>query len=753
MIFDSPAAVSGTIRAGDQVERIRGFNRAKINNAANGVPPLGIEEAKRWGLNVNFNTNELAVQLQHARRQYSDAFLKSTNFFNLILSIAPKDKRDDWSSFITMKINKILKDSVAYFHLMKDAFACVACHGIGVEAWEDSESPIPRYIAIEDFRVPTNTECSFRNLEWFSIRHSYTPGELGMKALGKNSSPNWNKDIVRNMLDQIFRMNYQTVSPTYYDTPEKMFELIKQNAGLYTSDQAPVIPLWNFYYLNDDDPSNTFWGRKVVPDYNAPSNVIGAEPTKFLYDSGDTHFAEHWSQIVSVQFGDLSNKAPSMYHSVRGLGFLLMEPCYFSNLVLCREIQHAFENMNMWVQVNDPNDRSRAQKMEFINKGIVPQGIRIIPQNERHQIDSGFVQSVRANLRQLQAEAAASYTQDIDNGTGKEMTATETMARVNMVNALMSGLINTAAHYERFKYMEIVRRFFNRTSMNPLVKKFQASLIKYGISAEYWDEDECDIQVEVALGGGNPTMAQAQSTALMELLPQLGPSAQQDVLHKRVLAVTNDPRLAQKLVPQQDNQISDGQEWAIAIFGSLMQGVDVPMKEGLSPIDQGEQLLGMLSGKIAFCEQNGNICSPSELQGMTTVSNYIGKLEKQLEQDKSQMQVAKEMSDILGKLNNALKGFAQRIQEQQQQGQQTEDQAAIIKAQSDSQIRQATAAQKMHHKEQSFLLEQQRKDQTVVADDKRKDALTVAEIARQEAQHKQELAHAEQMKQTEKNGK
>jgi hypothetical protein len=740
MNFKNPADVSGTIRAGDEVERVRGLNRARINSAANGMPPLTEAGCKQWGLNVNFNTNELAIQLQHARRQYSDAFLKSNNFFNVTLPLAPKDKRDDWGAFITTKLNKVLKDSLDYFELVRSKFSCVACHGVGAQMWEDPESPVPTYVAIEDLRLPTNTRCSFDNTDWFAVRKSYTPGELAIKALGPNASKGWNVPVVKAMLDNVFRNSYQTVTPNYWDTPEKMFELVKQNAGLYTSDQAPIIPLFHFYFKNDEDLSNVYWQLKIIPDYNSPSNVIGSDPSEFIYESKGP-FAQNLSEILHVQFGDLNNKAPFLYHSVRGLGFLLMEPCYFSNLMLCREIQHAFENMNMWVQINDPSDRSRAQKMEFINKGIVPAGVKIVPQNERHQIDSTFVQAVRANLRQLQAEAAASYTQDIDNGTGKEMTATETMARVNMVNALMSGLINTAAHYERFSYMEICRRFCNKKSEDKIVRKFQNQCLKFGIPADQWDSEDWDIQVEVSLGGGNPTMAQAQSSALMELYPQLQPSAQQVVLHKRVLAITSDPNLARQVVPNDNKQINDGQEWAISIFGTLMQGVPIPINDRLPAVDQGEMLLGMLAGKISNCEQNGNVCTASELQGMSAVSGYIGQLQQIIAQNTMMQPVAKEMGDVLGKLQNVMKGFAQRLAEQQGQGDNGQ-QAELLKAQSKAEITQANAAQKMHHKEQSFLLSEQRKDATVTADQKRKDAITIAEIGRTEAKHAQELEHA-----------
>jgi len=52
--FSTVDRVQATIRAGDAVERVRQENRIKVTDAANCVPPLTKEEAKKIGIKITF---------------------------------------------------------------------------------------------------------------------------------------------------------------------------------------------------------------------------------------------------------------------------------------------------------------------------------------------------------------------------------------------------------------------------------------------------------------------------------------------------------------------------------------------------------------------------------------------------------------------------------------------------------------------------------------------------------------------------
>jgi len=167
MNFSTPEKVLETIRSGDDAELKRGRNRVLINRAANNEPLLDEDEAKRVGMEINIRWGEFMGALSHARRQYITNFCSQDNYFTVSVPKAPEEVRSDWGDFITEFINDVMKEGeheLEYFEVHRSKWSGVVSHGIGPIMWEDTYNWLPRYVAIEDLRVPTDTELSFRNL-------------------------------------------------------------------------------------------------------------------------------------------------------------------------------------------------------------------------------------------------------------------------------------------------------------------------------------------------------------------------------------------------------------------------------------------------------------------------------------------------------------------------------------------------------------------------------------------------------------
>jgi hypothetical protein len=667
MNFKDADKVLSTINASDSVEHTRSNNRSKVQNLFDGLPPMTPDEAKQAGMRINVNWLEAPVLAQQARRQYQTAFCRQNNYFKVSIPCAPEDKRQEWELTITNAINRHLKHSLPFYELMRSKFASVVAHGIGPQMWLNKQDWKPAFIAVDDLRIPTDTELSFHNLMWFAVRRRYTPWELANKAFGREADKGWKTDIIQKVLDEYKDDNTATnTTDDWANAPEKMMELWKQNMGYYDSDAVPTIPVWHFYYLDETKPRETAWKLKVVP---AQSGIKGLDDNTFLYDSGDATFADDLSELLHVQFGDLNGKAPFMYHSVRSLGFLLMEPCYWANLTLCRLIQHAWENFNMLFRSNDPNDRARASKVELFDKGWIDNSVAIVPREQRHQIDAGLVEMVMAKMKQLQGEASSAYTQDVDTGTSKEQTAFETGVKLNQVNAMMSGLLDTASHYETFAYREICRRFCIKDSMNKDVQLFRNECKKAGIPVEYLNVSLWDVTPDMPLGSGNQTLELVQAQQLMQQRGSFTGSAQQKILHMFVAAVTQDAKLATELAPLDAGSTpSPAKTFAASIFGTLMQGVPAPQQPQLNPIDQIDVLLGLTAGVIARVEKTPGMSTVGEVTGLSTVLGFVQQLVQQLAQDEQQKPRVKQYMDALGNLGNQVKAIGQQMQQAQQQG-------------------------------------------------------------------------------------
>lgn len=733
MNFSKPQLVLDTIRSCDEVERTRGENRVKINDLLNGAPPLSAEKAKKWGVQLNINWGEGPVLAANARRQYENAFLEGRNFFTVEIPDAPPEKASVWGLQITNWINKLLKDSEDYVWLHENKWASVIAQGLGVQVYYDAESWCPSFVAIEDFRVPTDTKTNLKELPWFAIRRSYTPGELVKKVFAKNADPGWNREEVTRVLDDMKDINYENSAYTWMTSPEKMAELVKQNMGYYSSDAVPTVTLWHFYYREDEDPRDDYWKMCIVGDPESGVHQVTTE--EFVYENDC--IARERAHLLHIQVGDLNIKTPFMIRSVRSLGFLLMEPCFWTNLMRCRYLQHVFEHFNLWLRVTDPAAKARAQAIQLYDKAVIPEGVAIVPSNERHQIDPNVVESAMAQLKQLMSEASQTYTQSTDTGTQREQTAFETRVKVESVNSMMSGLLGRASRKERFSYSEICRRLCLRETEDRDARRFQEyckskKIPKLFVNSELWN-----VIPDKPIGGGNPTMASSAGQELMAIRPAFGPAAQQEILHEVTAIITKDPRRAERWAPVGGKpEVTDAVRDAEFAFGTMMQGVPVRMKEGLSAAEQIETLIGLMSGVIARVVKSGNMATPTELAGLQTVGVYIGQLIQQLSTDPQNKARVKQYADSLGKLGNILKGFMQRAAEmaKQQQGNGVDPKAAaaikgsMLKAQTDAKIKTAKAQQQLKHKEAAFALKQRHDQARAVGEQKLAAFRTGAEV-------------------------
>jgi hypothetical protein len=747
MNFSTAQYVTDTLRSGDEVERVRSANRTLVNNMLNGFPFLDEASAKKWKLDINCNFGEAPVLAAHARRQYDNAMLGSQNYFKVTLPKAPEDKKTGWGAFITQEINRPMKKSEEYTSLFEYQFASVVAHGIGPQMWRDAENWLPDYVAVEDFRVPTDTKTSFKDLAWFAERHLYTPGELSQKVFGLNADKRWKKTAIAKILHEYDDINYLPNSNANWVTmPERRAELWKQNLGYFSSDAVPSISMWHFFYYDDTDPKDCFWKLCVVPDWGE-GTPRGCQEPEFLFDSGAKPFARNLEHIINVQFGDLNTKAPFMYHSVRSMGFLLMEPCFWNNLALCRQLQYLMESFNPWFRVDDPNDRARVQKIDLAGQSVLEKGVSIVPNTERHQVAPQLIESVMAKLKQLQSEASQSYTQSTDTGTAREQTAFETRVKLSAVNAMMTGLLGRAFRKRTHSDREICRRFCLRRTSNVDARQFQAACVREGIPRVWLNSELWEIEPEMPMGSGNPTMAMTAIQELMGLYPYLNPTAQAEVIHEAVEVYTNDPRKADRWAPiGKEAALSEGKQLAGAVFGSLMTGVPVAVKESVPASDLIETWLGMMAGVIHRIEQTDNIGTMEEIIGLQNVGQAITQQIQKLAQIQSAKSKVKEYGDALGQLMNLVKGFGQRLAEknaQQNGDQETQAKVQAIQqtTQAKLQSKQMTDAQKLQQKQIAFESDQQRKNMQTASDLKRKQVQTDSDIDNETALVGTDIAH------------
>jgi hypothetical protein len=373
--------------------------------------------------------------------------------------------------------------------------------------------------------------------------------------------------------------------------------------------------------------------------------------------------------------------------------------------------------------------------------GVIPEGLSWVPQSDRHVVDYTMLSGAMAMHRQIMAESSAAYTQDVNDGTSKELTATEVMARVNNANALMGSMLTRAYTQQTFQYREIARRFC--TIDHPDCVQFRRKCEAEGVDPSVFNNlDSWDIAPERVMGSGNKMLEIAQADRLMAIRPLLAPDSQAEVVHMYVEANTDDPLLANRLAPIDNAPVSPAVERATLAWGTLIDGQPVVIASAINRTEYIQTLLRMLGASIGKIEQAGGMPTMERVLGLANVIQHIQEQIQLISQDPGQEQNIKLYMDGIGQASNYIKGYVQRLQEQAMAQAETgaagngmdaetaaKIQSMIITAQSKSQIAAANAEQKRIQKQVAFEQDQQRKNASTIAEAQRKGAMTRADIA------------------------
>jgi hypothetical protein len=243
--------------------------------------------------------------------------------------------------------------------------------------------------------------------------------------------------------------------------------------------------------------------------------------------------------------------------------------------------------------------------------------------------------------------------------------------------------------------------------------------------------DLWEVEPTLPVGMGNPTVAQASMQQFMQNRMAYEPAAQQEILHEFTQVLSDSRRAARWAPLGQVKDVTAGAEFVSGLFGTLMQGVPFKAPDKISPTEQIDALIPMYASKIAIIERRDNVGKPDEITGLQEVYQYLTGLVQRLEQDPEQKQKVKQYMDSIGKLENQVKGLAQRGQEAAKKAQQTQGQPPIDPAkQVQAQHAQHMADIKEHALAKKSALAEKQKGESFVKEQRRKDAGAFSEIQR-----------------------
>lgn len=713
-------------------EEPRAADRTILLRLYNGNPPF--DESTEEENNIQVNRNDLSGPslMANAYRQWNQNFLKGPKFFTGRPDIGPAHKRSGWSADFTKNANRLLKRSQRMRGQIRGTGKNTLTFGLGPTMWNTRRGVVPKTVPVGSLLLPSETEVEDweNDVSYFAVFREWTPTMLYEMTHGPRVDPGWNMKLVQSQMDYLKEQLYKSPNSLAYQyMPERIEELIKQDKGYLGSDAVPTCDAWDFYFRESEEDGHG-WYRRIILDWNYGSqgskrgdsrNMVDGK-TQFLYTSGKRKYANSINEILHCQFGDLSPYAPSKYHDMRGLGWMLWGVCDIQNQQWCKFNEAVFEQYMWFFQTAGNQDLMRIKKANFEHMGLIPQGIRWLTPNERYIPNLPLIELAFDLNRRRMAEASTSFTQDFQRQSKNDMTATETMAIVNASQSLANAVFENAATEEETKYREICRRLCLKNSTDPMAREFRLACLKDGIPEDMLDVNKWTIEAERVIGGGNKTVQMAAVGFLNTIRKNVPPAGQRLIDNISVEAATDQPDLAQEIAPVgEDTPISGSMHDAQLATQRIMAGLDFKAPKDAVYEDYVTTWIVDLGNIIKKTFALGGMPSPSDFVGMNALLQKTTEFLQVMGQNEDDKDKVRQYQDALNQLANHIKAFGQRMQQQQgaQGGGNGNEKAAetqakikaeLIKAKAKADNTRESHAQRTQQRQQSWEMEERRKD-------------------------------------------
>lgn len=761
MKFDSVGRLEQVVWQCRLADLPRGENRAILNRLYNGGTPFDENKAEENNIQINRNFLEGTNTLAQARTQWNNAFLKQKNYFSVALDSGDPAKRQEWGHIITTEINRQLKRSRAQMEQTRAEGANALLHGIAPSLFKDRRCPVPTPVPVSSLMISSETDIDFENLEYFAVFREWTPYQLWQMTHGSKVDKGWSMPAVEAKLKYMATQYQKELSSTAYQfMPERIEELIKQEGGFWGSDAVPTVDAWDCYFREADDGEG--WYRRVFLDWEIGDMQLesygqdmpkSSNPNGFIYTSGKRKYANSLGEILQCQFADCSAVAPFKYHSVRSLGWMIWGLCDLQNRLRCKFSESIFEQLMWFFRVSSQQDFQRIKKAMFTHMGVIPSGVSFLTANDRFKPDAALIELSMKQNRQTMGESASTFTQDFDEGRDKEMSATEVMARVNKSSALMGGMLTLAYEYSKYKYREQSRRFCIANSPYRMTRDFRVACLKKGVPAKMLNHERWDIEPDKALGDGNKILEMAIVQFLQGIRKNLGPDAQRRVDHMSIVSATDQPALAEELAPLEGQQKqTPSMHDAQLATDRILRGLEYKPTPEMVPEDYVLVWLHDLGNLVQQAQQNGQMATMEQIQGFGNLAEHISVFLQIMAGDDTLKDKVRQYGDALGQITNIVKGFAQRLQKQQQAAAGSNGNgidaktAATLKGkmlidQAKAQNLMQSHAMRTAQKQAQFELDQNRKDKELNQRLRREGQQHVLDLGAERARTVQELQH------------
>lgn len=423
----SPEAARGIYEKLKTDDSDSSFNRALVQSQMDFVPPHDEKELENKGQSDRFNitTGEGPAIKNEAVAAYMEIYTSPKLLVSIpLLPEVDQDQAETWGLVLAEEFTTMDRSDDASLPLHLQLADTYVTHGVAVAYFDDTKTMRYSVAGLDHFKFPRKTGIITSNVELCTSLGEYGSTQLFSKIGGDG----WSEKAIRKAITGCCsQFNSE------WNDWEKIQREIKANE-LYIDSVCQPIEVVHTWVMEFDGSISYYISSKV-----GLSDDNGWEE-EFLFKSlGEFKSIDQWLQIFAFSVGN-----GGMLYTVRGLGYLIYQLCNAMDIMHCKLLDNARIGSSLIVQPASAEELQDMQLTDFGGGVALPVGMRLPERQLSQNLNNSLVPAINEsrNILNRATGGLASSSQLLDGNSGDRKTKLEVSSKLDFINKLNSFAIN-----------------------------------------------------------------------------------------------------------------------------------------------------------------------------------------------------------------------------------------------------------------------------------------------------------------------
>lgn len=704
-------------------------NRNTAQEELDGVAPFDDATLQALGQSNRTNNNFRYMRLFHSKvmAALNDTIESTPYLLSVRTKAGNKQAQVRYSERLSFHLTKLIRNMEGYHSIMNYLLHNFAYHGFAAAYFDDKDTWYWNAGGLDDFAFERKTKPDPKTIEIVFASRTLRVHELLDFIRDKETAKmaGWNPEVV----EQVCKTASYSL-PNYLKS-ETTIETMEKNGDLTMADMTgtsiPIVHAWIkefdgtvthavFYEMNQQTPNSS-----QDSSFEVKEDIVN----EFLYMKEKAYDSMEQA-FVMFPYGTSTN---GFIHSLRGFGNDILPQTKVANKLTCVGVDAAMQNLSITLQATNEAARLDAAVNPIGNYTIIDGNFQI-SNSANVDIPKGM-----GGIMDMMQSSIRDYLGEIDTQ------ADGSMGKTQFETEVMLGNATRLAHRVQARLMECLTKLFREIVRRVISPELDEHVKGYEeVKAMIEDLDYEGVPIEAlraidprytlatpAIGDGSPVRRKLMLNDMFKYM-QFLPKSGQDNLMRMITVENMTPFLGDLVYPEPGSEFGQPNVEAIAAMqnNQMIQGMEVPVLPNedhrVHADVHANEILVLIPEQELTKEQMAELAPTLEILAshLQEHMQYLAVKKEIIPEYAQYEKLLRRCNEIITNGMRALEAMEREeggAPGEQQPGEPTEDQIAMMKAQAEEERKNA-----------AFQAEQGRLDRESTAEIARKSAEAAEKI-------------------------